>query len=99
KEYTGMSADGAMGSGWRNACHPEDVAGTAAAWARAVKTGEEDFGECRFRRADGVYRWFLARGVAVRDGKGEIIQWIGTCTDVDDQRRALAVEAARLEAE
>ena len=46
--------------------------------------------ECRLRRADGVYRWWLIRGVPLRDESGEILKWFGTCTDIDDLKQAEA---------
>ena len=43
----------------------------------------------RFRRAaDGEYRWFLVRGVPLRDQHGKIVRWYGTLTDIEDRKRA-----------
>ena len=44
--------------------------------------------ECRLRRANGVYRWWLIRGVPVLDKLGNILKWVGTCTDIDDIKQA-----------
>jgi len=66
--------------------HPEDAPGAVAAWTRAVETGEAYEVEFRLRRADGAYRWFLGRAVPARDDRGRIIRWIGTNTDVHDQK-------------
>ncbi len=72
---------------WPTFLHPDDVAATLASWEQSVRTGENHQVEYRLRRADGVYRWFLVRANPMRDGKGEIVKWVGTCTDVDEQKR------------
>jgi PAS domain S-box-containing protein len=43
--------------------------------------------ECRLRRADGAYRWFLVKAEPFRDGTGQIVECFGTCTDIDDLKR------------
>ncbi|AKJ06726.1 Two-component hybrid sensor and regulator [Archangium gephyra] len=87
-EYTGQTREQAMGDGWFQAIHPEDLSHTEEAWRRAVTTGEPYSVEYRVRRAaDGAYRWFIARGLPLRDGTGRITHWFGTCTDIDDQKR------------
>lgn len=58
-------------------------------WAESLRTGEKYEIEYRYRRGrDGVYRWHLARAMPIRDARGNIIKWIGTSTDIDDQKRA-----------
>jgi len=99
-EYSGLTLEQSLGWGWKSAIHPEDAPAFVAELNSCIQSGAPITGECRFRRAsDGAYRWFLVRGVAVRDQTGAVVQWIGACTDVDDQKRALAIEAARIEAE
>jgi PAS domain S-box-containing protein len=74
---------------WHLLVHAEDVARATDAWTRALATGEPYEVEYRFRRAsDGSYRWFLARGACVRDDEGRIVRWVGSCTDIDDQKRS-----------
>jgi PAS domain S-box-containing protein len=84
-DYTGL----APGQTIDLVLHPDDFQRSLERWEHSVATGE-DFGcEYRFRRgADGVYRWFMGRASARRNEEGEIVQWVGTCTDVDDQKRA-----------
>jgi len=55
---------------------------------RSIQTGEPYEVEHHLRRADGVYRWFHARGLALRDKEGRIVRWYYLLTDVDDRRRA-----------
>ena len=56
-------------------------------WLTSVATGKPFEAEARFRRADGKYRWCLCRGVPLRDETGNIIQWHGTTTDIEDRKR------------
>ncbi|HEX5745986.1 MAG TPA: PAS domain-containing protein [Archangium sp.] len=87
-EYTGQTLEQARGDGWLQAVHPEDLAHTEKAWRHAVSTGAPYSVEYRLRRAaDGAYRWFIARGLPLREGTGRITHWFGTCTDIDDQKR------------
>jgi PAS domain S-box-containing protein len=75
---------------WRtsDAIHPDDLSLTIAALTRSIQTGEPYEVEHRLRRADGVYRWFHARGLALRDKEGRIVRWCYLLTDVDDRKRA-----------
>src|SRR2546426_5454957 len=75
---------------WRSsdAIHPDDLALTIAALTRAIQTGEPYEREHRLRRADGAYRWFHTRGLALRDKEGRIVRWYYLPIDVDDRRRA-----------
>ncbi len=86
-EYTGLSPEESLGGGWAVPLHPDDVDRSAARWKQSTDAGTAYEIEYRFRRHDGAYRWFLARAVPVRNAAGEVVQWFGTCTDVDDQRR------------
>ncbi|MEO9170967.1 MAG: SpoIIE family protein phosphatase, partial [Candidatus Baltobacteraceae bacterium] len=49
--------------------------------------------EYRLRRADGAYRWFIDRARAIRDEDGNVVRWFGTCTDIEDQKRAIGEQA------
>jgi len=73
--------------GWQVALHSDDVARTAAVWQRAIATGTRYEVEYRLRRADGIYRWFLARGLPITDASGTILRWFGTSTDIEDQKQ------------
>jgi PAS domain S-box-containing protein len=86
-EYTGQTPEQALGNGWSQALHPEDVGHTLEAWRRSVSTGEPYGVEYRIRRVDGVYRWFIVRGLPLRDAAGRVTHWFGTCTDIDEQTR------------
>jgi PAS domain S-box-containing protein len=72
---------------WSNVVHPDDASAAVAAWTHAVAHGRPFEIEYRLRSADGSYRWFLARAVPARDEDGRVTRWIGTNTDVHDQKR------------
>ena len=84
--YTGFTHEQGTEWGWQKALHPDDVAACTERWEHAVRTGEALEIEYRIRRADGVYRWFLVRANPLRDSQGRIIKWVGTCTDIEDQK-------------
>ncbi|WP_375413653.1 PAS domain-containing protein [uncultured Bradyrhizobium sp.] len=96
-EYAGSGPGELDGEKWGRIVHPDDIPGALAAWTSAIASGDAYEVEFRLRRADGAYRWFLARAVPARDDKGGIIRWIGTNTDVHDQK-LIAGELARLNA-
>ncbi len=88
-EYTGLSVEQSSGAGWQRAVHAEDLARYSENWHTSVATGQHFEDEARFRRAtDGEYRWFLVRGVPLRDPHGKIVKWYGTLTDIEDRKRA-----------
>ncbi|HLP88728.1 MAG TPA: ATP-binding protein [Nostocaceae cyanobacterium] len=87
-EYTGLTVEQSLGSGWLNALHPEDVERSYQAWLNAVKTGNLYEIEYRFKRAsDGAYRWLLGRGLPLKNEQGRIVKWIGSCTDIHEQKQ------------
>ncbi len=87
-EYTGIPDDEMMGFSWDVLIHPDDLGPTLKNWKHAIETGEPYENEYRLRRHDGVYRTFLARAVAVRNEAGQIERWLGSSTDIHDQKMA-----------
>ncbi|HKS28326.1 MAG TPA: PAS domain S-box protein [Pyrinomonadaceae bacterium] len=88
-EYTGLSEEESMGFGFANALHPEDRSRTLDEWTRAWRDGEPYEIEYRFySRPRDEYRWFLGRAVPVRDSQRRVVQWVGTCTDIEEQKKA-----------
>jgi PAS domain S-box-containing protein len=91
REYTGLSGEGSLGSGWQSAVHPEDMDQHVGKWQKSVATGDPFENEVRYRRsADGKYRWFLVRAVPLRDEQGNILKWYGISTDIEERKRAEA---------
>ena len=75
EEYTGLSTERTIGSGWEAAVHPEDLERHSDGWRSSLASGQPFESEVRFRRAvDGQYRWFVNRAVPLRDGRGKIDQ-------------------------
>ncbi|MBS1502014.1 MAG: PAS domain S-box protein [Bacteroidetes bacterium] len=89
-DYTGLSLEESVGWGWKAALHPDDEAITMAKLMTALQSGEPFEVENRYKcKADGVYRWHLNRATPLRNENGDIIFWVGTATDIDDQKRAM----------
>jgi PAS domain S-box-containing protein len=88
-EYTGVPIDDLLGWDWGWVMHPSDLPGTLAVWNASIRAGTPHEVEFRIRRSDGEYRWFLARAEPVRDSAGHVTRWFGTCTDIDESRRAV----------
>jgi PAS domain S-box-containing protein len=94
-EYAGLPAGQTRITAWEDVVHPDDAARSAANWVRCVETGDPFEEELRLRRAaDGRYRWFLDRGVAIRGKDGAILKWYGVATDIDDRKQAEAMLSA-----
>ena len=85
--YTGRSMRQLEGWGWRSVIHPEYWERCLKTWTRALKSGKPNEIEFQLKRYDGKYRWHLGAALPLRHG-GRIVRWIGTCTDIDDQKRA-----------
>ncbi|MFN6496178.1 MAG: ATP-binding protein [Nostoc sp. DedQUE01] len=85
---TGQTDAQVKGWGWLNAIHPEDRELTRLLWSEAIKTKNLYFSEYRVQVADGSYRFFAARAVAVLDANNEIQEWIGTYTDITERKLA-----------
>ncbi len=86
--FTGQTSDELAGLGWMRALHPEDVTATADAWRYALATGRDLATVHRVRRRDGVYRTFSVHAVPVGNERGEIVEWVGSHTDITEQREA-----------
>jgi PAS domain S-box-containing protein len=89
-EYTNLSLEDSIGFGWSKAVHRDDLPAYLDGWKKALGTRQPFQDEARFRRADGIYRWFLCRGIPLRDEAGNIIKWYGQLTDIEDRKRAEA---------
>jgi PAS domain S-box-containing protein/putative nucleotidyltransferase with HDIG domain len=107
-EFVGQAGAGALGWAWLDLVHPEDLAEARAAFERARADGAAYQTDLRVRAANGAYRWVASRGAPMRGPDGAILAWVGTVTDIDDQKgqerrlrrsqRELAATAALLDA-
>jgi len=99
-DYTGADSGSANGFGWLDYVHPEDKEHAMAHWLRCVESGANYESEYRIRSRDGAHRWFRARALPIRDLKGEIVKWYGTCSDIHDSKmleQSIRDSAAELE--
>lgn len=87
-DYTGLTLEESYGHGWNKPFHPDDQQRAWDAWQNAVNNNAIYSLECRLRRADGTYTWWLVRGVPVLDAQGTILRWFGTCTDINEIKHA-----------
>ena len=85
-KYGGLTEDQLVGNGWTALVHPDDLPAAGERWGAALVSAETYETEFRLRRFDGVYRWHLARAAPIRDAQGAVTRWIGTNTDIDDQK-------------
>ncbi len=88
-DYTGLSFEETQKWGWQNVVHPEDIELTNEKYKEALRSGNIFEVENRYKRYDDVYRWHLNRALPLRDVNGEIVFWVGTATDIEDQKREI----------
>ncbi len=91
--YSGAGPGGLDGHRWSEMVWPADLPQAQARWAAALQSGARYEVEFRLRRFDGEYRWHIARAIAVRSDAGDIAYWIGTNTDIHEQKMAEAAHA------
>ncbi|MHA3772576.1 PAS domain S-box protein [Verrucomicrobiota bacterium sgz303538] len=85
-KFTGVTAAHVNREGWGCVVHPEDLPHVLAEIAQAARRGQPHKFDLRLRRADGAWRWIVARLAPVRDKSGRIMKWVGTSTDVHEER-------------
>jgi PAS domain S-box-containing protein len=86
-EYTGLTLAETAKGGWLDVVHPDDRDRLQLVRDRSIANGGVFELEYRMRNKAGEYRWFLVRAVTEVDSRGEDVGWIGTYTDIDDQKR------------
>lgn len=87
-DFIGLPLEQIKGWGWTQFIHPEDLEENVRLWKVSIETGNPFQFEHRFRRRDGVYRWHLTRAHALREPSGKVVMWIGSNTDIHDQKQA-----------
>jgi PAS domain S-box-containing protein len=93
-EYTGLTQEQALGSGWQAAIHPDDLSRVLKTWHESLIGGRRLEYEARLRGGrEGDYRWFQTRAVPVRDKRGKIVKWYGVINDIEDRKRAEQLQA------
>ncbi|WP_199170643.1 PAS domain S-box protein [Caulobacter sp. FWC2] len=95
-DYVGWTAEAISGQGFWPIFHPDDTDYLVAAWQEIMATKRPRPVECRMRRADGQYRWFVLRQNPLFDADGNVVKWYGVGTDIEDRKRAeTALEEAQ----
>ena len=87
-DFTGMAEGSTDGDRWSEAIHLDDQPQAWALWRRSLATGELYEVHLRLRHHSGQYRWALGRALPARDAEGRITRWMGTCTDIHEQKLA-----------
>jgi PAS domain S-box-containing protein len=77
-----------FGHGWVKVLHHEDRVTALLKWDECIKSGNHYEVEFRIKMADGSYRWHITRGIPIRNTRGDIERWVGTTTDIQDQKNA-----------
>ncbi len=99
-DFTGAGKGSTDGLRWPGLIHPDDRERASAKWDLCLKTLEDYEIEYRLKSHTGEYRWTLTRALPVRSADGEVLRWMGTCTDIHDQRlSAEELSKAKQEAE
>jgi len=84
-DFTGVPEGSTDGEAWNGMFHPDDQERAWSRWRHSLATGEPYEIEYRLRDRNGDYRWVLGRALPVRGPGGEIVRWMGTCTDIHEQ--------------
>jgi PAS domain S-box-containing protein len=87
-DYFGAPVDEILGWGWMDKVHPDDIAYKARTWLNNLQSETPHDAVCRFRAANGEYRWFNVRGEPLRADDGRVLRWYGVLIDIDDRRKA-----------
>lgn len=85
-DFSGFSPEQLAQEGWLAIVHPEDRDGNVKAWISSISSGKDFLFEHRFRKHDGTYRWQLSRARPQLNQDGEIQMWVGSSTDIHDQK-------------
>jgi two-component system phosphate regulon sensor histidine kinase PhoR len=88
-DYTGLTLDDDHEVVWEMVVHPDDLEKTLVLYNKSLLTGELFEIENRYKRYDGVYRWHLNRSKPLKNDAGDIIFWVGTATDIEDQKQEM----------
>lgn len=86
KEYTGFDYND--DETWNKVVHPDDLQPGIDLWRHCLRTGDDYVLEQRLAAKDGHYEWFLVKAIAIKDEHGNIMKWIGTDTNIDEQKRS-----------
>ncbi len=85
-----LTREQSQGKSWQAVLHPDDVETCLQRWTKVIQRGDAYEAWYRFKRpSDGAYRWHRVQATPFRDQDGSIIKWLGSATDIEDQKRAI----------
>ena len=87
-KYSNRPYEQSLGDRWLEQCHPDEVELIKQSWVDNIKKQKPFEAEFRWRRADGIYRWHHCSVIPLKDSDGKIYRWLGTNTDMQDQKQA-----------
>lgn len=85
--YTGLNLAQTLNYGWQSTVHPDDLHYAYQTWLEAQANSIEFEAQYRHRGVDNSYRWYLVRGLPLKDEQGKVVKWLGTSTDIDKQKQ------------
>ncbi|HEY6062571.1 MAG TPA: PAS domain S-box protein, partial [Chitinophagaceae bacterium] len=85
-DYAGMSFEEIKDQGWELLIHPDDWGENKKKWQESLDTGKDYEAENRLLRKDGKYLWHLTRAIAIKDADGKIKKWVGSKTEIQEQK-------------
>jgi signal transduction histidine kinase len=66
--------------------HEEERKQTMHNWKHSLQTGQPFITEARIMTSTGEYHWYLIKAVPYKDKAEEVINWFGSCTNINDQK-------------
>lgn len=84
-DFTGAEPASLEGEAWMSVVHSDDTDRCRELWSHSLQTGTPYEIKYRIRHKSGEYRWALSRALPIKDSNGQIIRWLGTCTDIHQQ--------------
>jgi PAS domain S-box-containing protein len=88
KAFSGLDGEATARTGWTGVLHPDDLAAAQDCHLRALRTGEPQEVELRYRATGGQYRWFLSRLAPVQAGTGRVVRLVGAAMDITARKEA-----------
>ncbi|MDB5257447.1 MAG: domain S-box protein [Chitinophagaceae bacterium] len=85
-DYSGLNITEAIERGWQSVMRPEIYPKFLELWDHAINSGNDFYMRLMLKRSDGEYRWHIARALAIKNDMGVITSWVGTATDINDQK-------------
>jgi len=99
-DYTGLTEEQSLGVGWQTAFEPDGLRIFLRRWIQAMEFGDSFEVECQIRSKAGDMRWHWIQAVPEKRLSGDVIAWLGTCTDIHERKEASeALTHAREEAD